>query len=197
MKKVSFLVVFLGLFFVVEKVGAVAPMASSICSWCGNSCQPSSMGRVCLDVAPPEGKRCVNQGTGCEIVDAEAKTVTPVITCTPRPACLDATPACKMPELDSYCPKVTITPTVTCTPRPACLDATPACKIPILESYCPKVVVSGDANKDGNVDLVDFNIWRGEYLKTSTSNMADFDGSGSIDLSDFNIWKNIYLNKVK
>lgn len=32
-------------------------------------------------------------------------------TCTPRPGCLDATPPCMMPELESYCPKPTGQPT--------------------------------------------------------------------------------------
>ncbi|GEM_PF-2658339 len=31
-------------------------------------------------------------------------TPTPITTCTPRPACLDAIPACKMPETSDMCP---------------------------------------------------------------------------------------------
>ena len=52
-------------------------------------------------------------------------------TCVPRPACLDARPACKIAELSSYCPRPT------CIPRPACLDAQPACKIAESSNYCP------------------------------------------------------------
>ena len=60
---------------------------------------------------------------------------TPVITCTPRPPCLDETPACMIAELPSYCPKptetaaptLTITPTLppTSTPTPPTATSTP------------------------------------------------------------------------
>ena len=41
-----------------------------------------------------------------------ANTPIPTPTCIPRPACLDATPACKMPETFDMCPKTTPTKTL-------------------------------------------------------------------------------------
>ncbi|MCC6404977.1 MAG: hypothetical protein IT405_01145, partial [Candidatus Yanofskybacteria bacterium] len=53
--------------------------------------------------------------------------------CEPRPACLDATPACDPPEpVEGWCP------VATCLPRPACLDAVPACDPPEpIAGWCP------------------------------------------------------------
>jgi hypothetical protein len=52
----------------------------------------------------------------------------PVVTCSPRPACLDSNPPCKIAEpLAGWCTPVVNNPT--CTPRPACLDSNPPCKI--------------------------------------------------------------------
>lgn len=61
---------------------------------------------------------------------------TPVVTCTPRPACLDAKPSCMIAEpMGGWCTPITGNPT--CTPRPACLDAKPPCKI-IIPNMCPQ-----------------------------------------------------------
>lgn len=45
---------------------------------------------------------------------------TPTPTCIPRPACLDATPACRIAELPNFCPRKTPTPTprISRTPTP-------------------------------------------------------------------------------
>ena len=52
----------------------------------------------------------------------------------------------------------------------------------------------GDANGDGKVDLVDFGIWKNEYLGKLMTITADFNKSGVIDLVDFGVWKKTYLN---
>ena len=51
----------------------------------------------------------------------------------------------------------------------------------------------GDANRDGAVNLVDFGIWKTEYL-SGIKNKADFNKDGSVNLVDFGIWKGEYLN---
>lgn len=51
----------------------------------------------------------------------------------------------------------------------------------------------GDANGDSKIDLVDFGIWKTEYLP-GTKNRADFNKDGSVNLVDFGIWKREYLN---
>ena len=61
---------------------------------------------------------------------------------------------------------------------------------------------SGDANGDGKADLVDFSIWKIEYMATngmpvtsfdySGPKKADFNQDGRVDLADFVVWKNNY-----
>ncbi|MBI2622695.1 MAG: hypothetical protein HYW64_01200 [Candidatus Levybacteria bacterium] len=50
--------------------------------------------------------------------------------------------------------------------------------------------VEGDANGDNSVDILDFNIWRDEFLGNSQTKQADFNGDGVVDLLDFTIWRN-------
>lgn len=56
-----------------------------------------------------------------------------------------------------------------------------------------QVSVLGDANRDGKVDLVDFSIWKSEYLG-GMKIKCDFNKDGSVNLVDFGIWKKEYLN---
>ncbi|MBI2190249.1 MAG: hypothetical protein HYU49_01780 [Candidatus Levybacteria bacterium] len=51
-------------------------------------------------------------------------------------------------------------------------------------------IILGDANSDGSVDALDFNIWRDEFLGVSTTKQADFNNDGKVDLLDFSIWRN-------
>lgn len=50
--------------------------------------------------------------------------------------------------------------------------------------------VAGDANGDGVVDILDFNIWRDEFLGRALTRRADFNRDGRVDLLDFAIWRN-------
>jgi hypothetical protein len=61
-----------------------------------------------------------------------------------------------------------------------------------INSYVPNK--SGDANGDGEVDGVDYVIWRANY-NMSTSNgpsNGDFNNSGFVDGVDYVIWLNNY-----
>lgn len=59
----------------------------------------------------------------------------PIITCSPRPACLDSKPPCKIAEpIAGWCTPILKNPT--CYPRPACLDSNPPCRI-IIPNICP------------------------------------------------------------
>lgn len=59
--------------------------------------------------------------------------------CLPRPSCLDANPACLIPEpAGGWCPTPitplptavpSIFPRITCVPKPKCLDSTPRCLV--------------------------------------------------------------------
>ena len=54
-------------------------------------------------------------------------------------------------------------------------------------------LVLGDGNRDGKVDLVDFSLWKSEYLG-GMKIKCDFNKDGSVNLVDFGIWKREYLN---
>jgi hypothetical protein len=117
--------------------------------------------------------------------------------CTPRPACLDATPACNIAEQKDWCPA---SPTPSCSPRPLCLDAAKPCTIKEPASgWCPAspapsttpTTCAPDLNKDGFVDLIDYALFVPHFLQTnakSTNDVAivgDFNSDGIVDLLDY------------
>ena len=44
-----------------------------------------------------------------------------------------------------------------------------------------------DANKDGKIDVLDFNILMVNWGKTTANNVADFNGDSKVDIFDFNM----------
>ncbi|MFH1990531.1 MAG: dockerin type I domain-containing protein [Patescibacteria group bacterium] len=44
-----------------------------------------------------------------------------------------------------------------------------------------------DANKDGKIDILDFNMLMIHWGETGTGNIADFNGDGIVDILDFNL----------
>ena len=44
-----------------------------------------------------------------------------------------------------------------------------------------------DANKDGKIDVLDFNTLMVNWGKTTANNIADFNGDGKVDVFDFNL----------
>jgi hypothetical protein len=52
----------------------------------------------------------------------------------------------------------------------------------------------GDANCDDSISLVDFGVWRANYIEASDTTLdADFNGDGAVTLIDFSIWRNSYI----
>ena len=47
----------------------------------------------------------------------------------------------------------------------------------------------GDADCNGKIDLIDFEIWRKEFTGEVDSKTSDFNSDGKIDLIDFEIWR--------
>jgi hypothetical protein len=47
----------------------------------------------------------------------------------------------------------------------------------------------GDFNRDGQVDLADYPLWKSEFGETDEPNV-DANGNGVVDLGDYTIWRN-------
>lgn len=119
---------------------------------------------------------------------------------------------------DSSCSSTASTPTsiptsgtycrtnLDCNPSSTCVNN--ACTVSVsTPTPTPGCVLnsSGDANCDGVIDLLDFNIWRTEFLGLSASSptsptitppQADFNKDGAVNILDFNIWRDSFLNLV-
>jgi hypothetical protein len=53
-----------------------------------------------------------------------------------------------------------------------------------------RTVPQGDVDQDGDVDLTDFHILRGNLFKTGQTELqGDLDGGGIVDFADYRIWK--------
>jgi hypothetical protein len=64
------------------------------------------------------------------------------------------------------------------------IDQAPESPSPVL---CPRHT-AGDANCDGEVTLIDMEIWRGEFFGEQNSFKADFNKDGKLSLVDLEIW---------
>jgi len=87
-------------------------------------------------------------------------------------------------------------PTSTTTPPGVTVVLTP---IPTGPAPCatPRPKNQGNANDDCSINIADYNIWRSEFLGTTNTKRADFDGNNVVDLIDFNIWRNNIYNLVQ
>lgn len=74
-------------------------------------------------------------------------------------------------------PTITSVPTITSTPIPI-----PTC-----------ATSNGDANGDGFINLIDYEMWRREFLKITNTKNADFNCSGGVDVNDFQLWRQAFL----
>ena len=52
----------------------------------------------------------------------------------------------------------------------------------------------GDANCDGKVDIVDFELWRREFTREVSTTLSDFNGDAKIDIIDFELWRKSFSN---
>lgn len=54
----------------------------------------------------------------------------------------------------------------------------------------------GDADCDGDVDALDYTIWRSEFLDQSVQEKrADFNGDAVVDEFDFETWRSTFANQ--
>jgi subtilisin len=83
-------------------------------------------------------------------------------------------------------PTKTPTPSPSPTPSPTLTPPSPTpTKIPPTATTTP---IKGDYNNDLNIDLLDFNLWRNEFMELLSTKKSDGNNDGIIDLLDFNIW---------
>ena len=80
-----------------------------------------------------------------------------------------------------------ISPTRTPTPVSATNPVAPT-RTPTPSAGCSRKF-QGDANCDGLIDLIDFEIWRREFTGTATTKNADYNVDGLVNLIDFEIWR--------
>jgi hypothetical protein len=164
---------------VADQTGVCVSGVVNKCGWCGLSCGPITPNMACTKIAPPEGKMCVSDGNGCAIRTIPLITGEP--SCVPVPACVDG-----IVGTDGNIVYCDLSPGVIYCPR-----TTPTGSARLL----------GDANQDGKVDLVDFAIWKRDYIQFANTEpeggmAGDFDKSGKTDLVDFGIWKKAYVGLV-
>lgn len=87
----------------------------------------------------------------------------------------------------STAPPPTVTPTNTPTPTPTPIPPTPRCVSQIR----------GDANCDSVITTEDYDIWKCQYLSSTSCNLqatddADFDRDSKYTVNDYEIWRRNY-----
>lgn len=91
----------------------------------------------------------------------------------------------------SSCPACPGAPTPTIPPFTGGATATPT----PLASTCA-LKSRGDANCDDKITILDFSIWKTEFLEGEEVQIktADFDKNNSVNIQDFNAWKGGFLD---
>lgn len=93
----------------------------------------------------------------------------------------------------------TATPTLTPTPSPLIPTSAPTntpapTATPVPPTVTPTLApVPSDINKDGSVNILDYNIWRDEFKKIVSTKLSDINKDGNVDLLDFNIWRSAFI----
>jgi hypothetical protein len=110
---------------------------------------------------------------------------TPTFTLVPPTPTFTSTPTLVPPTpTNTAIPTSTLIPTATRTPVPTNTPTNTPTYTPIP---CPRKA-EGDADCNGHIDLVDYEIWRKEYFHELNTKTADFNGDGVVDMIDYNIW---------
>lgn len=139
----------------------------------------------------------IEKGTVKDIIDCtrnqHAKIVVVDENITPSPTVAGA---CKT---DADCPQIycitTPCPVNKCTPNGVCVITQPTVSVSPTGGLCPKKA-QGDCNCDGLVAIGDFEMWRKEFLKETSTQKCDFNTDTKLNLSDFNIWRTGYFSEA-
>jgi hypothetical protein len=62
------------------------------------------------------------------------------------------------------------------------------CKTGIQDDWGSAVLVTGDANKDNEVDMDDYDIWLYYFTNGLYHKKADFNNDGAVNTTDFSVW---------
>ncbi|MEN9328765.1 MAG: Dockerin type domain, partial [Candidatus Parcubacteria bacterium] len=154
----------------------------------GGVCQATNEGDVCIDnltnnnfqftLTPGHTyKWWVHPVNSCNAWD-EAATVDLAVVNQPTP---------------TFTPPANPSPTVTITGEPT-QTPTPEGPTSTIPPTCP-LHSKGDANCDGQVDFIDFEIWRQESMGEENTKNADFNGDVAVDFVDFEIWRQGYFDE--
>lgn len=68
-------------------------------------------------------------------------------------------------------------------------------RTPTPMAGCPRKS-QGDADCNGIIDLIDFEIWRREFSGLATTRNADYNADGFVNLIDFEIWRRPFTGSV-
>jgi len=121
-------------------------------------------------------------------------TPTPSPTCQPRPACLDATPVCLIPEpAGGWC-----LPGECSGAFPRCEGGKDAIQISPDPDGCPKYICptsyqKGDGNRDGKIDLIDLSVLLSNFNKSISIPELDANDDGVINVFDFSALVRIFI----
>jgi len=136
------------------------------------------------------------QGSTCKInVSCEGNTITCSKTVTIKKVNPTSTPKpTKRPTKTPTAVPTGIPPVATATLPPGMSPTVtpPPGTTEVPSGVC--VPTNGDADGQGGATIVDFAIWRDEFLRIQTTKFADFNCDGTVDLVDFAIWRDGFLN---
>ena len=215
-------------------IASVTATPTPSCGALGGSCisRKCCTGLVCSggDYGDPGAFICVEPAVATPTKRPITPTGTvPIVTTTPVPsdkcpgtqACPDSTGKvlrdCKNPDSDgtsrdAICSKAGQKDSCGgkeyCCPSAGGVWTTDMTKCPTSKcvqcSGKPNAKASGDANCDDKTNLIDYSIWREEYLSTQCGNQimvlptwkADFNCDGLVDLADYTVWRNNYFLKT-
>jgi Zn-dependent metalloprotease len=129
----------------------------------------TSLTQACADIYGSASSQCVavNRALQATEVDQEVAGDQQGAKCT---AVTPHTPACVQDVTITPTPSTGVSPTVTST-----------------------TCASGDADCNGKADLIDFEIWRKQFIGTDSGKSADFNHDTRVDLVDFELWRSAFM----
>lgn len=136
-------------------------------------------------------------------IPSPTPTIEPTATPTPLPT-NTPTPIPTNTPTPSPTPSPTPQPTVEPTETPVPTSAPTATPSPTGEPTGTPIptapLVVGDATGEGTVDILDFNVWRDEFLEElegrTSQRKSNFNKDDTIDILDFNIWRDEFLKTL-